>query len=324
MYDWTTLKHSIKTEDIGYLCPVGGCTTRLHERQKKSYQKSDRFSCKIHDLIFSPTAFEYIHPEQNILWDYDCLLQHTTKREKGRLGRDNSEDAVTWNLFRYLDSRGQLLLPFLTNLSAPTNLPLQTAQTIFWAHDRITGKTWDWLMRARTEFELRPSHGSEPDLIIFTDRVLFFIEAKVNASNNTVPRNHKCRDKYVNGSDCWWNTAFNKDADYDQIAVNQKKYELMRFWLLGTWIAKELNLDFRLISLLRDKDTAGKDIESTFKAFLPEARKNDFKRVTWESIYQYIANFAPDHPDKNTILKYLQNKTIGYQSGKLRKAFNIG
>lgn len=50
--------------------------------------------------------------------------------------------------------------------------------------------------------------------------------------------------------------------DYKTI-VSDKKYELMRFWILGSWIAKNLNLKFELINLVLEKREAS--IESVIE-----------------------------------------------------------
>jgi len=47
-------------------------------------------------------------------------------------------------------------------------------------------------------------------------------------------------------------------------------------------------------------------------------------RVTWEDIYKYISNTDILGEDKDKILGYFRNKTIGYDgNGELQKAFLI-
>jgi len=178
-------------------------------------------------------------------------------------------------------------------------------------------------MKARKQFELFPAKGSEPDLIVLTDKILFIIEAKMMAKNNNQPSNPKSMEKYVNGGNGWWKTAFVGGADYDQIAVQEQKYELMRFCLLGTWIARQLNVDFRLINLLRGQDEDEKDIEVRFRKFLPLQSRENFRREKWEDIYSFINKPSPQSGDKNTILRYFREKTVGYRDGELQRAFAV-
>ena len=49
-----------------------------------------------------------------------------------------------------------------------------------------------------------------------------------------------------------------------------------------------------------------------------------FKRVTWEEIYGFIADNAPENGNKSVILDYFRNKTTGYDRfGELQKAFTV-
>jgi len=42
-------------------------------------------------------------------------------------------------------------------------------------------------------------------------------------------------------------------SDFNAIALKDKKYELVRFWLLGTWLAEQEGLEFRLVNLTRSE-----------------------------------------------------------------------
>jgi len=318
MYGMIDLKSILTITDSEVSCPFHDCQCMV-KRQRRTFTCKPEFHCDKHEIFISPSTFEYDSPKSNILWDYDCLTANTSKRES-RIRRDNSEDAVTWNVFRYLE-RQDLLLPYLSDLVKDSKIHLTQAKAIYWSHDRDTNQPWKWLMDARKTFELVPAKGSEPDLIVLTDKILFIIETKMMAKNNTQPSNPKSMEKYVNGGNRWWKTAFVDGADYDQIAVHEKKYELMRFWLLGTWMAKQLNVDFRLINLLRGQDEEEKDIEDRFRKFLPIQSQANFRRVTWENIYKFIQGQPQQSLEKDTIQRYFKEKTVGYRDGTLQKAF---
>ena len=122
---------------------------------------------------------------------------------------------------------------------------------------------------ARLEFEKTIKRGSEPDIIVKTDKALFFIEAKLTSGNNTQPYNFEdSQEKYTNCGNKWYSNVFKLDSDYKTVVKMEKKYELMRFWLLGTWLANKLGLDFYIINLvLAEKE---KDIETAFKKHIKE------------------------------------------------------
>ena len=94
----------------------------------------------------------------------------------------------------------------------------------------------------------------------------------------------------------------------------------MRFWLLGTWIAEKLRLDFYLLNLvLSEREPC---IEEVFRQHINENEQRHFQRVTWESIYEGILKSNLPR-DKEIMLDYFRNKAIGYENGKLQRAFSI-
>ena len=98
------------------------------------------------------------------------------KRES-RIARDNSEDALTWNVMRFLDRQG-FLTYFLSQLS---NKEIKEVELILWSYSPKENSDWSLLNDARKEFGETVARGSEPDIIIRTDKVLYFLEAKLTA-----------------------------------------------------------------------------------------------------------------------------------------------
>ena len=122
-------------------CPVRGCTTRVPV-QTRRFQAIDRYKCATHGLFISKSTFEYASPHHNLLWDspadrvlLDGILQH--KRES-RLGRERSEDAVSWNVFRYLELSG-LLDAWVASV---TGQPESNSRVHYWSFDSQAGVTW--------------------------------------------------------------------------------------------------------------------------------------------------------------------------------------
>jgi len=96
----------------------------------------------------------------------------------------------------------------------------------------------------------------------------------------------------------------------------------LRFWLVGTWIATRLDLDFHLVNLVLSE--CEQDIEIVFKKHIRENQRRKFVRITWEDIYKYISNSNVSGEEKEAITRYFKNKTIGYDgNGKLQRAFSI-
>jgi len=315
------LKNTIKITEKSVECPVKGCDTTV-QRQRKFFRRQEEFKCLKHNIYISPSTFEYENTLDNLLWvdaaNRDLLFTRIGRvKRESRISRNNSEDAVTWNIFRFLE-KSKLLSGFLTNLTACT---VENLEVIYWSYSQSENRTWSFMEEARQEFETNPEKGSEPDIIIKNSNALLFIECKLTANNNTVirSRNHDVKQKYIGGGDRWYSQVFS--SDFDTVAFKEKKYELLRFWLIGSWIAVCQNLNFYLINLVPlARENTG---EEAFQKHIRQTQQRRFMRTTWEDVYHFIKNSKSESQDKLLVMRYLENKTIGYRSGGLQKAFSI-
>lgn len=335
MFGIEELKESIQQNETTIECPVKKCKRRVKIMHKGDPQLLDSYLaretsdgqtqnfkdwfCEKHRIYTTPTTFIYDNLRDNLLW-YDEKDQNyikeilKRKRVRAQLFHDNSEDAVTWTVFRYLEKE-KLVNGFLDKLSG---VMVERPKLIYWSYSPSEQHAWSDLEKAREEFGERKKRGSEPDLIIKSDNALFFIEAKLTASNETPGRPDNLK-KYLTGGNGWYDSVF--QSDYQTIAIKERKYELLRFWLIGTWIAKQLDLDFYLVNLvLREKE---KNIESIFKKHIKENSRRRFIRTTWEAIYEYIVNSSSSGKNKQVMIRYFRNKTVGYRKGRLQGAFSI-
>lgn len=326
MYGLRELKEKIKTNENSVECPVRNCKTVVGRRTRKSTE-FDSFYCQIHDIYLTPTTFLYRDINQNLLWanknDTDLFREICeNKRKVESFNHDNSEDAVTWNVFRYLENQSL----FSNFLSSIAGYNVKNPETIFWLYCKSEEHVWSRLIDARTAFETNPKKGSEPDIIVLAENALFFIEAKLTATNETTPSSSKLQEvqkKYESGANNWYSNVF--ASSFQRVAVEDKKYELLRFWLLGSWIASNLKTNFFLINLVPSKRES--DIEVAFRKHIIEDhtanQKRAFLRITWEDIYNFILSTDKDCLEKRRILSYLKNKTVGYNNkGILQKAFS--
>lgn len=319
MYNIQELKDQIEITETTVECPVIGCNQKI-ERQRIVFKRKEIFKCPNHNIFISPSTFGYQNETDNMLWtdDGDMALFNQIKKVKreSRISQDNSEDAVSWNIFRYLE-KNNLLPTFLQDV---VGIDEVSPEIIYWSYSQSENKLWSLLKKGREEFELRPDKGSEPDLFILGEKSLIIIEAKFGASNKTTPSKLYVEDKYVSGGQSWWNEVFH--SDFTTLAVQNKRYELARFWLIGSWMAKQYGLDFYLINLTLSKQES--NIEQSFKEHIIEDNSKNFKRITWEEIYNFIIDTPTTELEKEKMLDYYENKSIGYdREGNLLKAFSI-
>ncbi len=319
MHGLDDLKQQLRVTDATVECPVLGCGQTV-TRQRNHFTWAEPFVCPEHSICISPSTWEYESEADNLLWcsPADLALLKAIKRDKreGRLQRDNSEDAVTFNVFRYLETRPEVLAAVLEDMAGEE---ATGAQLVYWSHHAGSGEQWEPLNRARLTFGEVVAQGSEPDMIVVSDGTLFFIEAKLNATNATIAPSLRAQKEYLSGADAWFRRVLN--VDWDTVAVTGRRYELMRFWLLGTWLAADLGLDFRLVSLL----TAGHIRRTPLDPFSDYAAQSDARRFglhSWEQIWQTVARTAERDSDWQRLERYFLTKTIGYGSDRLlRPAF---
>jgi len=137
----------------------------------------------------------------NVLWkekaDIDLFNQIKTVKRESRIARDNSENAVTWNVFRFLE-RNNLVESTLSSIIGSL---LNSSEVIYWSYSQRENSSYSGLNNAREEFGEEIRTTSEPDIIIKTDNALFFIEAKLTAGNETVPSDISNSKKYETGGD---------------------------------------------------------------------------------------------------------------------------
>ena len=105
------LKSRLIITDTTVECPVTSCTHTV-KRQRGSFRCAEEFKCPEHEIFISPSTFAYADEWQNLLWksqkDIDLLNNIYRCKREHRLHHNNSEDAVSWNVFRYLESTNLL------------------------------------------------------------------------------------------------------------------------------------------------------------------------------------------------------------------------
>lgn len=298
-------------------CPVLGCSNMV-ERQRTRYLVRDKeYFCPQHGIYISPSTFEYEYETDNLLWYEDEDKRYLThiqrvKRES-RFARERSEDALTWNVFRFLQ-REELLNQFVSHITRDLT---ERNELIYWSFSNNENDVWPWLRRARIAFSEHPKKGSEPDLIIETEHSLVLIEVKFTSSNyKSVDRIDKLEKYELNE---WYQEVFTIDCHY--VAYEQKCYELMRFWLLGTWMATQMQKNLILLNLTPKR--IDPDVEVRFGSMIRSGNRHRFLRLTWEQLYCWLEENGDRNQNYDKMLHYLRNKSAGYVEGKLQPAIQL-
>lgn len=318
MYLIQHLKQVLPVTDAYVECPVLRCASNV-KRQRNVFRAEMEYFCQQHQIYISPSTFEYGDFRDNLLWtnqhDMGLLNAIFEVKRESRMARDNSEDALTWNVFRFLE-QAAMLEGWLESISGA---PVRNLRIKYWSYCPDALGTWPPLAAARRTFGETVKRDSEPDVIVETDGAIFWIEAKFLSGNETVPSNPNDSKQYITGGERWFEQVF--VSPFGTVAVARKFYELTRFWLLGSWTAAQANKDFFLINLVRDQKEQA--VEREFGSHIAEQVGRQFKRATWEGIYQLVAE-QPTGKQSGEFLEYMAGKSSGYNSlRRLVQAFSI-
>jgi len=349
------LKAVFAMDDKQIECPVRGCDKYVKRRKDKEPTRQDSQLCGKHGLFIYPSTFEYKNETDNLLCHSaaDTALLSALKvfkAETNRMGREKSEDAVTWNVFRFMESRG--LLADVLNLLFSQNVglsrevgerPWTAPRLIYWSYCASDKRAWSPLVKARVEFgeaqsESAASSGkrlSEPDLIIVDDGLVMFLEAKFGSGNKTPSGKDGINDKignpkrYRSGGEGWIKNVCSKS--YEDI-IRAQKYELLRMWLLGSWATKSLNSNWQFVLGNLVRGSQEPDIVEQFGSLINGDGKgrNWFVRLTWEQIHACLEQFRLTIDEYDLIDEYFRQKTFGIsedkknRSGRIGQAFRFG
>jgi hypothetical protein len=314
MYGVSDLKHSLAITEHTVECPVNKCTTTVARAQRGERLRQQRFLCDHHQIFISPWRFEYRNQWDNLLWrmleDREFLTAVRQVKRQSRFDRDESDDGLVWNVFRHLEKSGSLA-GYLGHL---VNSAIEGPIVSYWSCSSSTRKTCAALDGARQQFGEEPHRGSEPDLIVEANGKIFWIEAKLDATNNTTPANSNDPNGYLIGGRGWFSKAFT--SDYRAVAITAQRFELARLWLIGTWAAAAKNAEFFLCSIMPESR-----IETAFQSHIAKMSRAHFVSTSWERLYHWVASQNNPQPGSNEILEYLREKSAGYYQGRLLPAF---
>ena len=301
-------------------CPVRDCPTCV-PMQRRTFRRTPEFLCAVHRVYIGRSTFEYASDLDNLLShapeDLRLLAAIRPFKRESRFARERSEDALTWNVFRHLETSGRLI-PWL---SAMVGAKASAAMVHYWSFEASSRDTWRPLAEARLAFGEVEGRGSEPDLVITTGDTHIWVEAKLGSSNDTRPSDvDGARNRYTGGGDGWYSSVVN--SSFDTVAVEQRRYELLRLWLLGSWAAARYGKRFVLLNLVCEGFE--EDVPSFVATHFRQDPNRLVHRVTWESVYRGIEAAPPFAAADEALLQYWRGKTLGYDGrGRLMRAFAL-
>lgn len=231
------------------------------------------------------------------------------KAETYRLGYENSEDALTWNVFRSLQEAGELPLAVRTLTGIE---PSKDPELYLWGRHIDLERTGKWkdLAEARNAIEPRAGQQTEPDCCIhLPGQAWLFIEAKFGSPTAT---------KATDAARAAWIDYYETTCPgvFDRAAILRTPAKRFPEQLLRN-VALALNVrdpgeKVIVVALVRDADKTSADVCA--RECLDWQTDADVRQATWESLYAAL----PARPALDLLKRYFEDKS--YQ---LRPAFSL-
>lgn len=294
-------------------CHIRDCQEVVTLPRGSAWKQTRDNLCPRHQIFvhrqtyrFDETAMGWRRNFLATVRDTDRLEAIRLTKVEQRWGHENSEDALTWNVFRTFEKVGKLsqLAALLTGERVPMGGPIEL---IPWSCHN--GKPWGPLEQTRKQFEQGKRIPTEPDVVLLGGSGLVFVEAKFGSPNKR--REPDIARYQVGGFSRQYFPANLGSVPYHQ---------LVRHFLFAAHAAEQLGIrHFMLVNLVRrsSQQEPGNTSRNFGQDFLEAPTQ--FRQATWEEIYE--AFLRPDGlPSELELLKrYFKNKTWN-----LQPAFELG
>jgi hypothetical protein len=270
-------------------------------------------------------TYTYRDVRRNIIVDAGLLaarmVRHPFKYESHRLGYERSEDALTWNVFRSLQTAGCLHVM----ARRITGLDIAEEPRLFLWGIELTGDSfapWDLLIAARKRFERRlpvDRPKTEPDIALFLPgRYLVLIEAKFTSPNTAYADGARADARSLTKNELlriYQDPALRILDVQGAEAADRVYYQLWRNMVFAEWMAQADGSTTRAYHA--NLTRAGFEAESCgqFRGLVNDAYSERFVHLTWEEI---VADADSLKPGLVGLQHYITLKTAG-----LVRAFTI-
>jgi hypothetical protein len=275
-------------------CPVRGCV--------------EASPCSTHHIAVHSTrggyTYVYDEPCRNLLWidppDQERLDAILRCKRESRMEHEHSEDAVSWNVFRFFERHDCLEPAIRTICACPDGEPL----TVFWTTHH--GRVWEPYRCCSDRIPEKANARSESDLIfVWEHKLVIVIEAKFRSRNRSDPskREDELRKSqpYIEHASRYLNPEGVEDA------VRDGWYELLRNWVLGMELKDTLACEkFVMVNLLRKRhekehgENPRRDFAERACVLTPDRR---FVVAYWEDLVAAAASIC-DHPDSGLLVSW--------------------
>lgn len=306
-------------------CALCGAIRELGERCADGHPE-----VKIHSQTYVYTDYR-----NNLIVDANNTAVRRKAERDRRIAHENSEDALTWNVFRSLQC-----LEILDRVSAQLFGTTGPVEAYFWTVN-AKGETWQPLLQAFGVLEAHISpqgQRSEPDLVLVNEkgRRVVFIEAKFSDSvrERTLPDWFLARDEvhtpeyrdrilmnYQKGDPD--QTLFASGLSLAQV-ISEGFYQLMRHALFANYITRNggrRGWQWTLCSLISPSTNPDQPAQCrAFRMLLAPRWRDHYRFLTWRDVYEAVPMAARHYGADGglqSLADYLGNKTYNGKNAGL-------
>jgi len=209
------------------------------------------------------------------------------------LSKPNSEDALTWNVFRTLQLSGERGLRVISDVFKISEVD----KMLFWGCDvEHHGEEQQLLnILIRTIDGRHKGTMTEPDLVIITGREVVFVECKLNQRGKTSPWKSKGK-----GAEKRMKTYAEEFPEIKSVQDWEVVYQLIRQYVFAKSLSEYLKRKPVVIPLINEKH---REILSDYYLKVkhsPLNKKEVFRDfVTWQDLLRILS--TSDLPNKSII-----------------------
>lgn len=333
-------------------CPVKNCSVDINKNkvpfQRYKGKMRDLPFCQEHGIRIHPSGFVYyngpskkdqiIATKRNLMFQSSYYVENFmeksgTKLESGRLCYENSEDAVSYNVFVELLAVGALskLVSHITGKN-----PTGEVDLYLWGGKidlkKGTFTQYKPLVEVRKHLESDIKFfGTEPDImLVVPGKTVICIEAKFGSKNPLAKEKEGKEGEKPKGRDrlieryCTKNKIIDTDTIFDFRKMPQLFYEqLFRNIVFASSMAKlegqadwyVVNLRTRHVMNLKRGKPESMPIMRNMRSILNPKYKKRFTHLTWEEIHDTAIK---GNGELANLTWYLKNKSLN-----CGRAFNV-
>ncbi|MGC4004080.1 MAG: hypothetical protein QM811_13545 [Pirellulales bacterium] len=307
-------------------CFVRGCTAWVRQaRRGMPHVYCPDHGIRLHASGNKPThGYSSVHRNCIVAREEFCerIVYHPYKYDPSpeRLASENSEDMLSWNVFRSF-AEAKLLAELIATLLGEQHA--YEPDLYLWGI-RVNDGTfagWHLLDRARQRFEShlpvnRPL--TEPDIAIhLPGKYLVLIEAKFTSPNTYYSQGVR---KNAQSLTCDELRSIYQDPsheilDYERAARQPRLfYQLWRNMTFAEWMSRCDHRETRAYHVNLVREGYEQETAAEFATLIRGDYKDRFQQWTWEQLYRWLHR----QPSMQRCAEYLETKTA-----YLRPAFQI-